>query len=311
MLRLPIVLLLIAVVSSLVHRTLRRVGLLAAPTVAPPTVGAPTKVLLATSVRGPWHEAIVHLLSQAHEPRALRFAALLECTRPSDADVGELGSDLRPVARLVHARARSAHPVHRLRRLARRFVEGDEGLVVVIDARARVVRGWDTLLASALASGSGGRRAAVVLSAPAASTREGVPAFPTRRMNSSGRAARGLARRQEGQPAPVAMPSVCWCAELTAARPAALRAWLSAHPKETTSAVALTEGCAVRHRVPAFALVEDDPALEADCRAADGGSADAACGAHERVGLTHDGGDAQRITKFGSSRAARLAVEFA
>ena len=296
-----VVVLVIAIVTSLAGRAARRLGV---ATAAPPARLAPrrgtrhVKVLLAAPVRAPWREALLHLLRQAAGP--LRFGVLLECTQPSDAALGELESDLRPIARVVHARAPKARdPARRTRRLVRRFVEGDEGLIVLLDYRVRVMPGWDAACAELL------RGSSSILSAPAAA-KDGVPAFPTRRARSGGAVARGAARRFEAPPAALAVPSVCWCAEFTVAKPQTLRAW----PSRERGASAVAQSDSQHHLVAALPLVDADDRLEAEYVEADAGHAGAACGAHERVGLTRDADDVERIQKFGGSRAAKLAVAF-
>mgnify|MGYP006139570601 CR=1 FL=1 len=310
-----VVVLLIAIVTSLAGRAARRLGL-----AAPVRLPAPTrrglrhvKVLLAAPVRAPWRDALLHLLRQAAGP--LRFGVLLECTRPSDAALGELESDLRPIARVVHARApkpeHARDPARRTRRLVRRFVAGDEGLVVLLDYRVRVMPGWDAACAELL---RGTAAACAVLSAPAAA-KDGVPAYPTRRARTphadgSVPVCRGVARRFEAPPAALAVPSVCWCAEFTAARPQALQGGRWPARARGASAVAQSEDAALHHLVAALPLVDADDRLEAEYVEADAGHAGAACGAHERVGLTRDADDVERIQKFGGSRAAKLAVAF-
>ena len=265
------------------------------------------RVLLSVPVRAPWRDAILHMLSQAYAPRNLSFGVLLECTQPSDADFGEVASDLRAFVRVVHARAPrgdAMDPSKRLRRLVRRFVDGDETWVVVVDHRVRLARGWDEIVAATL------RDAGVqdaVLSAPAAACNDRA-AFPTRRRRSDGvRIARNDARLIDAPAALHALPSVCWCAEFTAAHPMVLRRW----PKQVSSAVGVAEVADLVHVVPAMPLVDKNAALEEEYLDADEGTAHAAYGPHERVGLSGpQADDAERIRKFGSSRAARLAVEF-
>ena len=58
-------------------------------------------------------------------------------------------------------------------------------------------------------------------------------------------------------------------------------------------------------------VVDADDGLEEEMRREDDGCDGAACGPAERTGLTAGASDAERIRKFGSSRAARLAVAFA
>lgn len=101
---------------------------------------------------------------------------------------------------------------------------------------------------------------------------------------------------------------MCWCAEFTAASPRALLTWPAR--EAGASAVAQSGGADVHHLVAAVPLVDADDRLEAEYVDADAGARGAACGPHERVGLSRDADDVERILKFGGSRAARLAVAF-
>jgi hypothetical protein len=172
----------------------------------------------------------------------------------------------------------------------------------------RLMAGWDAALVALLRD----QPVATVLSAPAAAD-AGVPAFPTLRRVEGERIARGAVRRFEGPAAAHVVPSVCWCTELTAARGAALAggAW---PPRDARSAAGVTASDRMRHVVGALPLVEADARIEAAHRGADAGAEEAGglrCGAAERVGTRRLADDAERIRKFGSSRAARLAMEFA
>ena len=162
-----------------------------------------------------------------------------------------------------------------MRRLMRRFVQGDETAVVVLDHRVRLVQGWDATVVSLLSSRTR------VLTAPAAGH-----AFPTR--TADGR--RGASRAFRTPPALATTPAVCWCAEFTAGTPAAL-----ATPSP-------------RYRVPCLPVVEADERLEAEH--ADAVVLATSVTKEERVGLSANPSDAERIRKFGSSRASRLAVAF-
>ena len=305
---LPWVVLLAAVVSSLAARAATRLGLLGRAGTPPSTRAArrgparDVKVLFACPARAAWRETLLHLLRQARDPRGLRFGVLLECATPEDADsVAEVDSELRGVARVALARAPrdSRDAARRTRRLLRRFVEDDEGTVVVVDYRVRVAPGWDDVVAAALLAAPSG----ALVSAPAAPVPGGPPGFPTRARGAGG-ATRGPTRAFAATGA-AAVPSACWCAEATAGRPAALRA---AFREDARRAYLRVPG---PHYVPTNALVEADEVLVAELRAADAGCAESACGRAERAGITPDDDDASRILKYGSSRAARMAVEFA
>ena len=257
------------------------------------------KVVFAIPIRHDWRDVLMHVLARARYPRRLNFGVLLECTRPEDADLGDVDADLRGIALVEHVRApRTEDPARRIRRLARHFVRGDESVVVFLDPRTRVVHAWDATLTTLLRHAP----SQAILSAP---TSDRVPAFPTLRVRSTGSVARAPARAFEGPEAPVAVPSVCWCSEFTAGRPQAFSGW----PRKLAVHSGAAQSVGV-HVVPACTLVEANETLAEALLDDDEGCADMHCGAHERVGLTRDADDAECIQKFGSSRAARLALEF-
>lgn len=301
--QLPVVVFVIAIAASLLARATARLRPLVPRERARRRPLCRIKVLFAVPIRKEWREVLWHMISRARHPRRVFFCALLECTAPEDAELGDVDSELRSVARVEHVRAPpSEDPAHRLRRLHRRFVGGDEAVLVFVDPRARVVDGWDDAVAALVHRSAPG----TVISAPAPSTR--APAFPTLRVRSTGSIARSTARAFAGTPTYACVPSVCWCSELTFGRPDAFQSWPL--PLARHSAAAQTTRTPP-HAVPACPLLEVDDALSEALLDDDEGADGMRCGPHERVGLTGDADDAERILKFGSSRAARLAVEFA
>ena len=266
------------------------------------------KVLFSVPIHDPWRDTLLHLLSQARYPRSIQFGVILECTSASDADFGNVDADIRSFVRVSHAPA-PRDPTDagkRIRRLVRRFVDGSETMVIFIHPRVQVMRHWDVIASSLLEAESRSTARPVILSAPAAS-HDGCAGFPTVWCRDSvvRRGTSRLATRPSSK-RPRATPSVCWCSEFTAAKPDVLQSWPL---KAAASPVAQTVG--LHHVVPMVPLVEADPKLEEAILTADPGHPDASsCGAHERIGLTRDADDRERILKYGSSSAARLAVRF-
>lgn len=297
--RLPIVAFLIAVVLRLLTKTFRNKHRITA------IPALHIKVLLTARVDDAWRDTVWNVITQSHYPRALQFGVLLECTKPSDADMSDVEPDLRGLVRVTCAKA-GPDPEdvpRRTRRLLRRFVAGDETLIVVMDVRTRVVHAWDVTLADLMRN----EPPDTVLSTPACVKEGRIPSFPTLRKRSTGTVAREKARFFEGPLTTSTVPTVCWCAEFTAARPEALTNWPPAHIGKSALACTTVPG---RHFVvPTVSLVEHDEALEESHLDTEEGT-DAPFGPYERIGLTREKDDTEGIRKFGSSRAAALALEF-
>ena len=310
---LPLWILGFAIFTALMGRLLRRTPFMKSKAGPAPTPGHPTKLLLACGVKERWRDACYDALAKAAGP--VKVTLLLECTDVHDAYSGEiLEPSLRSLIRVVHARSPEEHtPSARVMRLIRRFVHpGEPGLVVVMpECSCRLLHHWDARLKDAR---SGLPKDTTVLSSPAR-CRDGVhAAFPTRvLLRRNGKVARGAATIMAGAPASDALPSVCWCAELTAGSHAAIAAF-AAHiaPHSAMATTIASETAGFIHMVPGLPILEDAPPLESYFRDHDEGCEDAPCGSRERVGLRKGfDTDGDRIRKFGSSVHAKLSVEFA
>lgn len=305
MLRLPIIVLLVAVAARLVDRLAPRGG---APRDAPPAPSRGDVVLLiACGARDAWREAVEHAVARAEEPRRVRVHVMVECASLADATANEhVDAHLRPLVRVDHVTMPpSACPLSRLHRMARRAACGDGGRAVYVDVDARLESGWDGTLLDLAARAPAG----TVISAPSAS-RSQTAKYPTLRADGDGGVRRGADRRFVAD-APVGMvESVCVCSELCALDGSALRACAV---KRYESPVALTdELAAAGHKivVPTAPLVARGAArLHAKATAHDRGCA-RALHTNERVGLTPGALDVERIAKFGSCRQAKLALKF-
>lgn len=264
------------------------------------------KVLFCASSDDNWHDTLWHLVRQSHTPRNLRLCVLLECT--SATDIGsDLDASLRKIAWVEHAPEKHLTHAQKVRRLVRRFIRGDETLVVVMDRRVRVRCGWDSDIAKLLRTAP----PLTVLSSPVPplprTSASITPFFPTLRSRSTGATARNSARPFESSPALRCVPSVCWCHEFTVTTSDTLRVWPTA---ASSSPVANTGTAGTLHVVPSISLLEPDDIL-AETILDDDEGCDAPCNAHSRVGLTPYADDFERIVKFGSSTFAKLAVDFA
>ena len=202
---------------------------------------------------------------------------MLRCRSLDDATV-QLDSALRRVARVSYV-SRSQHDGSAAD-LVRHFVRGEERYVCVVDVAARVSVGWERGLTPAPGE---------CVSVPVPRER-GQAAFPTLRADGSRGGPRVFAH-----PSRALVPSVAWCAELSVAPPATWRRWCD-------------DGHAPAHRVPDFAVLEPFDPQGNDAPPTSRAEDAKTC---ERVGLTPHADDAEKISKYGSTRAARLAADFA
>lgn len=278
------------------------------------------KILFVARFQSGWRDTIWQFVRHAHAPRGLQFCILLECESVRDAEAEvDIEPELRPLTRLIQVRAKDKpqlDPARTLRRLTRRFVDGGETAVLFVDPRIRVVPNWDASVAQLLK----GAPSNTVLSVPAFG-KLNVAAFPTRRKRSTGTIARGDAKLFYTEERAVGteyelphtmIPSVCWCAEFTATAPATL---LGGWPKKCATFAAVEHTASIHSYVATFPLVERNTGIEDDYFDADEGCEEddalRGCGRGERVGITRHAGDEERILKFGSSRSAKLAMDFA
>lgn len=308
--RLALCVLIIAIVSSFSVRFSSRVIR------APGPVAHNVVVMFACRARWRWMDTVLSLLSQANSPRFLRIKVMLECCKVSDTLRGDVAPELRSIVQVSHTskQAPDQHSctVERVRRLIRRFVKGDERLIVVLDARARLVRGWDSLLMHLLDQ----HDVHTVLSSPPPSD-EYVPTFPTLRplhkdapAANGALIARGPSRRFCADAAKATSPSVCWCAELTACRPAAWREVSRWHRSPLLQSLEM-ERCGNSHVAPRVAVLQPDKSLERAMIDLDEGTDEIRLTDALLAGATERASDAERIAKYGSSRAAKLAIRLA
>jgi hypothetical protein len=266
---LPVLIFVLALVSSVVLRALRP----AVPKDMPLCV---VNVLIATPSTVNWNELLWETLRNAFAPQQLRFSVLVECERLHDAEA-ELDPLLRSCAHVHFGMRRD--PKRRLRRLARRFVSGDERVVVALDYRARLRQDWDSEVLRACERLPGG------VALTASSVVRGEARFPC--LDADGRRAPSLAFRVKDRVVPV----VCGCVEFFAACPGVFEKW----PPD-------------RFFASSSPFLNADPTLEALMLQEDDSTRNVVpC---ERVGLTPNYDDAEAIAKFGTARAARLASKF-
>ena len=272
-------LVLAGVLGTLIQRAFRRVvPLRLAPVVK--RHACHVKVLLASKTDQPWQDCMWHLLTRASSPQNLRFRVLLRCRSLDDANV-DLDSTFRQHARVSCVpRSRNDGSAENL---VAHFLKGDEQWVCVVDVAARVGIGWDRAFVPSLPR--------MMLSCPLPKER-GVASFPTlRRDGSRGR------ELSFAQPSHSLIPSVHWCAELSIASPSTWKGWVEGGEEPL-------------HHVPAFPVLEEFTPVSNDSLPAKARTVSSSSH-RERVGLTRHADDFEKISKYGSSRAARLAVDFA
>lgn len=222
-----------------------------------------------------WRSTVQRFLSAAVSQADVRFGVLVECERVEDVDDDE-GKDLRAAVEVKHTVPPSRPtPAKRVRRLTKKFVSGMETLVLVVDPRAEPTYGWDAALARVPLPEGG------VLTAPFC---EHEACFPTLRPGPSG-PERGGAKPFRFAEEGVAVPSVCGCYELLAARPSAFLEgagsyWVAAFPLLRPRREQLGEGVGEVELTPA-----------------------------SRMGLSPRATHGETRLKYGSTAAAKVATK--
>ena len=282
MVPLEVVVFVVAVLATLVHRLATRSGIVSTRRAAGRRHDdVHLKVLLDVRASDDWNELLWHCIHSAVAPHTLHFGVLVGCVSLHDANT-DVDSLLRSRADVHHCRARS-HTSHArsMRRLVRHFVGGDETFVVVLDPRARLVPEWDTAVVGCCAD----LDSYTAASCPSVS-RDGAAGFPL--VDASG-ARHGDTVAFAAAAADGVQPSVAWCSEATIGRPSALQGWPD-----------------VAHVVPTRPVVSHDPCIDV----ARDVTLPPPVPRAARVGLTARYGEDEAIVKYGSVKAARLAVRF-
>lgn len=302
--RLPVVLLIVVTISKILSRFFPSVEVQGTQAKLP--YKGYIKVLVACRTGGSWYDTVMHVLSQATAPLALKICVMVECKTihdviPEDA----VDTTLRNIVTLVHVKQRESRcPIAILRRMVRKCVHGDETIVVSLDERIKLCGGWDVIVMKLMHDMS----YEAVLSMPHAS-KSGVPRFPTRTKNTNGVTFRGLDRKFSTPPRMDVVESVCLCTEFCVFPPKALKETTEWSPSPVAQTLHLAS-LGYRCMTSAFPLFEHDRTLYADVVKHDMGCVHAPLHKNERIGLTREAGDHEKIAKFGSCRAARLTLQF-
>ena len=264
------------------------------------------RVCFSVDITANWREVVAEYERTSILPNVqLVFGVLVECDDVNDVRLHS-ADDMRGTVAISHAVPIKKHEkIKAARRLVRRFVNGMETLIVLVDHRVRPEVGWDeTLMWCGLPLDGKS-----FLTCPVSANDD--PAFPTIRQRSSGAAARSDERvfRNPDLRRRDVVPSACWCAELLAAPPNAMLAWCASKGRGT-------EFC---YFVPSFSflrrsarhVVEEVIVENEECPLLLGHAAagkDAVVSGRDRVGLSRAPTSLEMRRKFGSVDAARIAV---
>lgn len=233
-----------------------------------------------------YSEWILDLISSLSTP--CRIFALVEGTLAEQLQQ----SLLRPKVHVENiAIVGDDSPMSILRKLVNRFVTGNEQWVLIPHIGVKLRRRWDLDCIKMLSEYPISN--AVLSCLP--SDENDHPRFPVLRGSSV--AKRGRAVRFDSHTACVAVPSVCWCPELTVASPSPLLATRS-------RGYAKLFDTNVTSLLP---VVGPDVSLEAAITMLDPGI-EMHVTAKMRSGLTEDASPDEKIIKYGSTTAARMAT---
>lgn len=261
---------------------------------AHPRTACSIKILFRVCSKTDWNSIIWDHISAAAYPEQIRFGVLVECESMHDAE-SEVDALLRGSTSVEYTVAKGAQSIHRnVHRLCRRFIVGDETIVVVVDWRARFQMSFDAHL---IELGKQMDDSTLVSSPSRCTDDKGHFPCSLRRANRKRRNG-SLPFRNGGL---ILEPSVCVCTEMMFARPRVLQIWSSARDE------------AVRHVSTPCPLMVDDMDLEQEHIDTDQdvfSSKSSEMQRYENVGIGHPGDRRELVHKFGSVRSGRLAVKF-
>lgn len=267
-------------------------------------------VLVSYGIRDPWREHVTRLITTSARP--IRVSLLLRCTdAQSVRERDAIDSILSPAVHIEVGFRVPSHPNALLRRLVRKFVTGDERLVVFLGADALTCIGWDEVATSAQPDCDAGS----VVSCPTAAL-DGRARFPTLRVRSNGSIARSTSAVMEGTEGRT-VASVCWCPEFTLMTGRVAQAWSRRSTESYVDQCAAQQqrdgdGSSAPHRphlVLGRPVLEHNDRVEDDMIDFDEGSSTHALKHCELVGITRSSTGAERIQKYGDLFQARLAVQ--
>lgn len=259
-------------------------------------------VITCFDIRDPWREHVTRILTTCTTP--VRFSLLLRCNHPEGVHERDaIDSILSPAVHIEIGIRAPSHPNALLRYLVRKFVSGDEHLVVFLGSDASPVIHWDNVVRGARAV----CESESVISCPTAAL-DGTPRFPTLRRRSNESVARNTSALMKSKDDPGdahAIPSVCWCPEFTLFTGRVAHQWSS---KDTLSYVDQTMQGAP-HLVLTRSVLDHNDRVEDDMIDLDEGSSEYAPKECEFVGISRHSSGEERIRKYESLFHARLVVQ--
>ena len=285
MFQLSVCLFLVAVVSAFLRNSrARMLGNASAQQRTPP--GTLVRVCFTSCSEEEWQAVVLHYMERARSPAGVRFGILLQCD--STQNVRPHDRMFRNIVALHHVPRVNMTALRRMRRLARRFVTGDETRVVLVDPRVRVRWGWDdNLLQCPLPEN-------VLLTSPAHAD-AGFPTLLPVRHGETPAVARGPARPLASQDSPHEhVPAVCLCHEFVAGTPGAFANGAACTPAVLTTPLLESDSC-----LETRLLAEYDDARE-----------EGTCTPLARIGLSEQPTAFECVCKYGSTSAAKLALRF-
>lgn len=258
-------------------------------------------VITSFDVRDPWREHVTRWISTASVP--IRVSLLLSCKSKDDIQERDaIDEILSPIVHIEVSWRVPEHPNDRLRLLVKKFVSGDERVIVAMTKDVTPIIQWGTVLAHHVKIVDEGG----IISCPT-SALDGRARFPTLRKRSTGAIARNtsvaMATRDRGGDDDV-VPSVCWCPEFTMMSGRTAYQWSA---MKTQSFVNQSHQCP--HFVLTEPILEHNDRVEDDMIDFDEGSEEYQASDCEFVGITKHSNGHERIQKYGSLFHARLAIQ--
>ena len=171
------------------------------------------RVLICIDARGDWKGILQSCLSRQSSKQDVQFGVLI--TSAGVDDVTPVLGTLRDLVDIRFTPNSFSDPIKCIRRLIKRFVNGLESIVIVIDCRLTMEYGWDLMIPEMVKNDE-------ILTCPAMNGRCG---FPTLRRRSSGAIVRSEARPMKNESEFSTIPAVCLCHEFLAAHTTTLLEW--------------------------------------------------------------------------------------
>lgn len=252
-------------------------------------------VITSCDIKSGWRDHVTNILTTAQIP--INLSILLECSGLDAVDEHNASdSILSTAAHVEYGIKRSQHPNVWLRRLTKRFVTGNEAVVMFVYPGLWMLPGWG-LAATQVHVEDG------VVSLPSVSS-DGRPRFPSLRKRSTGSTARDSSICFEANETICTTPSVCWCPETTMMRGSTAALWSKMVTKSFVEQTLQRP-----HSVANARLVGHSPTVEDYIIDFDEGYDRLTLRLCERAGLTERASGEERVCKYGSVFRARLAVE--